>query len=226
MRIEVDFLDDVFRESFSRNCNQIHKLQSDLGYHSADSALIYPYRTDNWRILGGVRKKDGSFMLESTVQNADYGVQGYDEYNITDVDDSVIFIGCLHRCWGHQLTDNLKKLWFLYSYIGKDLIQSGAKIYYSILPDNPLSDSNWRLLQLAGFDKESFNTVEGILRCKTVYVPDDSFLSNNGSFERAYSWSFEQLNIYELIRKNAKSNIQCYDKIYFSRCKWEVGKRV
>lgn len=126
--------------------------------------------------------------------------------------------------YGHTITDNIKKLWFLntpefnelsknrnidlvFNYLGKDIPQYIFDI-----------------LLLLGIEKERIKRVLSIQRYNNVIVPDNSLILYNKT--RYYTDEYKKL--VDKIISNSKYDHSCYtnisDKIYLTRSKFNTGK--
>lgn len=96
-------------------------------------------------------------------------------------DDTVIYIGMLVNVWGHHLTDNIKRLWFLDSDEYKSKY-SGCKLVYvsaegqTSYKDMPLNMR--KLLSILGIDENNITPITDITRFKKIIVPDESFYND------------------------------------------------
>ena len=60
---------------------------------------------------GGVVDENGEFVSGTDWQDMQCPhLYAYGDKNLVCCDDTIIYIGCLSRCWGHVITDSCKKL--------------------------------------------------------------------------------------------------------------------
>ena len=115
-----------FKEAF-----QISKQFSDsLKCLRFENATVLPYRDDSQH-LGGILDCKGSFVgISSLYENRKVGPYEYNPDSEDIVNGTIIYIGMLIDVYGHAITDNLKKLWFLNTPEGKALTDAGAQLAY------------------------------------------------------------------------------------------------
>lgn len=195
-------------------------LSKELGCNCYDNAYVLPSR-DLWKegkCFGGVVTQSGEF-IESSAWHEGKRCDKYD-FNPKDAvcDDSiVIYMGFYNPCWGHAITDNLKKIWYLHSPQCKELLQNGAKFIYLTIDNNSQPQYVKRLFQLAGADVDSFELVTDITKYKKIYIPDNSFVADKG--QRYYSQIYVQTikTIKTSVKIQHLYSCELPSKIYFSR---------
>lgn len=92
------------------------------------------------------------------------------------VDETVVYVGSFIASWGHEITDNLKRLWFYFDKRFSDLkklkfVFTSARHIRNELP----SDNFWALLKSLGIPKTQFHLVETPTRFARVFLPEDCF---------------------------------------------------
>lgn len=114
------------------------------------NAYILPHKEtdDPYHIYAGVVTEKGDFLDESGFhENIGKG------YSFSDKDiktiDSCIYLGVLDNCWGHVITDAIKKVW----YVRKSTLTRRDIIYtYTTRFNKPLAIHTIEILSLAGVD--------------------------------------------------------------------------
>lgn len=199
----------------------VHRyIDKELSFQEFDNAYVLPSK-DMWKdgkCLGGVVTTDGQFVESSAWHEG----QRCDKYSfdptLATVDEHVaIYMGFFFSCWGHAITDNLKKLWFLNTDECKSLLSQGAKLIYITTDNKPQPSYVKRLFELAGTNLDSFELITDITRFRKIYVPDNSFIADNG--QRYYTKDY--VNTIDCIKNRVSKILQQNEvfprKIYFTR---------
>lgn len=194
-------------------------LEKDLSFQSFDNAYVLPSK-DLWKdgkCFGGVVSEKGEF-IESSAWHEGKRCDKYDfdENSAIERDDVAIYMGFYNPCWGHAITDNLKKLWFVETDICKKFIAEGAIFIYLTVSNQPMPEYINRLFELAGVELASFELVTELSRFKKIIIPDNSFIADNGQrlFTKEYKKTIETIKI------NCSETKEILpEKIYFTRTK-------
>ena len=126
--------------------------------------------------------------------------------------------------WGHCITDNLRRLWFLFSEEYKEKYAS-CKIVYLPMKGFSFSGSFAELLSVMGIPYERFRPVTRIPQFKTVIVPDECFFVGEG---RKRFFTKEYRELIDRVRAYAESHARptgC-EKLYFTYSHYKKGKQV
>lgn len=214
-------------DSITRKEAAVHrKLEKDLSYHVFDSAYVLPSK-DLWKdgkCFGGVVTNQGKFV-ESSAWHEGKRCDKY-AFEATDAvcrEETVIYMGFYNPCWGHAITDNLKKLWFLKTAECKQFIKDGAKLIYLTIDNQSMPSYIHRLFELAEVDLSSFELITDLSKFKRIIIPDNSFIADNGQryFTRQYVETISE------IKSNSKpEDIECPEKIYFTRTKLKNNRDI
>lgn len=105
----------------------------------------------DYRITAGVVTADGEY-LESSGFHECYGASyDFERIGVPEFGSATaIYLGVLHDCWGHVITDAIKKLWFLHTAEGKRLLAEGAKVVYTTLSNKPLAQYTINVIAIGG----------------------------------------------------------------------------
>jgi len=132
-----------------------------------------------------------------------------------------IFIGTLHPVYGHAITDNLKKLWFLQTAEGQQLLREGARVIYLRYRGLSLPAYVFELMALAGLNPSAFEAVEQPVRFRQLLIPDNAFVLSG---ERRHFTEAFQRTI-EAISKNVPADkASGLDHVYLSRTALGSGR--
>lgn len=191
-----------------------------LGCQCFDRAFVLPSK-DLWKegkCYGGVVTAEGAFVEASAWhEGRRCDKYDFDPAKAREEESVAIYMGFYFSCWGHAITDSLKKLWFLESETCRQLLQQGAKLIYLTTDNQPQPGYVRRLFSLAGADLDRFELVTALTRFSKVYVPDNAFIADQGQryFTRPYVETIERIkwNVSALLT-GAET---LPSKIYFTR---------
>ncbi|KGI22382.1 glycosyltransferase family 61 protein [Hoylesella timonensis] len=186
-----------------------------LAVQKIESGYILPYRKGKGE--GGVLTSSLEFVKNSTLhEEFTDGAYEFDKRNVVQVTEPVIFIGTLISVYGHAITDNLKKVWWLKSQEAMELLKSGIKIVYITFQGKPLESYAKELLQLADVNISSLVEIVSVTRFQSIYIPEDS-IKIIGNSERIFFPPFATLifRIKQSVEHQGGGDV--YEKIYLSR---------
>lgn len=197
-----------------------------LSYIDYENGYIIPSKSS---ICGGVLTKDGEYVTQSSLHtNSSFGYP-VDLNNVKYVDGTVIYLGVWFDVWGHWLTDNIRRLWFLKSDYYKNTFKKCKLVFIKVL-DYDISENVKQLLNLLDIDISEIEEITTITRFKHVILPDESFYTLDGSIRY---YTKEYINDIDRIKNNFKIRIlstdftcQTYDKIYFSYSKYRHTRQI
>ncbi|MGX8703303.1 MAG: glycosyltransferase 61 family protein [bacterium] len=197
--------------------------EKPLGLWQYQNARILPTRS-GLADEGGLVSKEGSFIDGTGLHRGLGGKYPFDENAVFCSRETVIFIGMLCPIWGHCITDNLRRLWFLFSEAYKEKYAS-CKIVYLPMKGFSFSGSFAELLSVMGIPYERFRPVTRITQFKTVIVPDECFFVGEG---RKRFFTKEYRELIGRVRAYAESHSRptgC-EKLYFTYSHYKKGKQV
>jgi len=205
---------------FSNMAGKEYFLDIPLDVKVYPQACVLPY-ISAWKKSSGVLTAGGDYIDNTRVHESMGGsIDGIDGNSVKAHTDA-IFIGSMHHIYGHCITDNIKKLWFLSTEKCKKLLEAGARIVYvSAWRETELPDFAIRILELAGVPVGQIERVSRPTVFRNVYVPDNSMQFIGG---RRY-WTKYFRSTIEVMKTNAKGQIETADKIYFTRTKLQSDK--
>ena len=197
------------------------EIKNSLGSISAENGIILPWKdTGDNMATGGVFHSDMQFIETSANEDAHLYEGAERETCISYRDEIVIYIGNFIPVWGHAITDNLKKLWFIKTVEGETLLESGAHLVYIMQFGKRMPQYMKELLAMADIDPNKI-VIEEITeptRFKKVIVPDNSIEIHNGL--RYYHQSYvEIVNIIANFVDTHYSRKMLIEKLYFTRTK-------
>lgn len=208
-----DYVDLRTREKLEGYGEGKFSLESRLTFSCYQHAVVLPYKKGGCE--GGVIDSDGAFVKNTTVhEDLQDGLYPIDDDEVGWIDKDVIFIGDFFSVYGHAITDNLKKIWFLKTKEAQEVLAKGGELIYITFHGQELAPFVLRLFELAGVDISKAHYITAPTRFRQVIVPDNSLVLNG---DRRY-FAEEFRHTIEVIKNNAgKEKYPTYDKVYFSR---------
>lgn len=156
----------------------IHLRNSKLKAGLYSNGYILPYNPLGTPCLGGVTLGDCRYVKDSTwTEWDDLKAYGFVKESAEYVDRTAIYIGVMMSIFGHTITDNLKKLWFLQSEEGKRLLEGDTDILYITYMAQTLPPQVFEILQYAGVDIKRLKLIDEPTKYRAVYVPENSMIS-------------------------------------------------
>lgn len=190
----------------------IARLQKDykwtniLKQTTLNEAYILPWNNNPKKIIGGgIVSFQGEFQQSSAWHEGCPSGYTFDSQEVQYRNECVVYIGCLYHIWGHAITDNFKKIWYLYN------IKQNLKLVYITVNNTPLPPYVYELFELAGIDLHKAEHITHITRFKEIINPDNSIININE--ERYFSNEFTQI-INKIGSKIPPRNV---GKVYFTR---------
>lgn len=155
-----------------------------LGFKTIHNGVIIPHLktdedNDNYWGTCGVVDPQGDFHKEITNMQ---GISSLTFNNVKKSSETVIYLGLFAPAWGHDLTINLKRFWFLNSDAFKSEFKDCPLVYtpwhkkgwgggYQTLDQKPNFP---RLLETLGINPDSLQPIEQPTQFENVIVPDPS----------------------------------------------------
>lgn len=190
----------------------IARLQKDykwtniLKQTTLNEAYILPWNNNPKKIIGGgIVSFQGEFQQSSAWHEGCPSGYTFDSQEVQYRNECVVYIGCLYHIWGHAITDNFKKIWYLYN------IKQNLKLVYITVNNTPLPPYVYELFELAGIDLHKAEHITHITRFKEIINPDNSIININE--ERYFSNEFIQI----INKINSKIPPRNVGKVYFTR---------
>jgi len=215
----LDFIDTPTLKKTKESILINRQSEKKLGITVVEKGIILPFKSQDisnnqLRIYGGGVITQ-SFEHISVVDIGDE-VYSYSKSDVKDEMVEVVYLGIFHPKWGHCITDNIKKIWYLFTTEFQILLASrNIEIVYTVFGDFKLEGSFKDLLTCLGVIPEKLKPVRDITRYQKVYIPDDSFIFENN--ERFYTKEFQEI----ICRIPTFNTSKIYDKVYFTRSKFD-----
>ena len=193
--------------------------RNTLGYESVENGVILPWKeTGDNLATGGVLQPDGQFVIASANEDTHLYKGAETEECAVERNETVIYIGNMIPVWGHSITDNLKKIWFLKTGEGMSLLKKGVRLVYIIQFGRKIPHYMKDLLAMADVPISLVEEINVPTRFKRIIIPDNAIAINDGLryYHRAYMETIEMIVQKVDSKYSVKEGI---GKIYFTRTK-------
>lgn len=216
------YIDDIIIESHEKTCSINHFSNRQMGKTTICNGYILPYKGPiNDKTSGGVIDSNGTY-IDSSGLHENNGC-GYDisKCDINTQHKTAIYLGTWFPIWGHCITDNLKKLWYLQSEECKKLLREGAELVYTIIMDDRFSlpANFYCLLEKLNINVSVIKQITGITQYDKIIIPDNSIyrVNENILYTKEFVSTIQQTRQSTTLPNN-------YNKVYFSRSRYKNGK--
>ena len=183
-----------------------------------DEAAIYPNSQDD------STQPCGLFVGNRYIKNTSwYGHDILDNKKNIDLDyinEEVIYIGQLHKCWGHFITDSLARLWYVINNKSDK-----TKIVYIAHGGFKMVGNYKRLFELLEISQERLIEIKKPTRFRKVILPDLSFRLVGEYSDQHRVFTCEYKDTIELLKKNCTSLKKFQNKIYFTSRSYKRSRR-
>lgn len=133
---------------------------------------------------GGVADDNHVFIPSSGWHEMLESGYEFDDKDVVSRDKDAVYLGCLYHVWGHAITDNFKKVWYLF-----DNTPKNKDLVYITVGNKPLPQYVFDLFELIGIDLKQAIHITQITRYNNVIVPENSLVNKNEI--REYNPQFE-----------------------------------
>lgn len=221
MNISVEYVSNDIASSLLFANLVDKKKDCHLKYTTYDLAKVIPVGLNNedFRIRGGVLDVDNQYVVESAFHECE--IVSRIVYPCLDINNdysniNAIYIGQQYACWGHAITDNLAKIWFLFTEEGKRLLSLGYKVVFTTIFNVDLPEYIKEIFDLLEIE---YLHIRHTSSFKKILIPQSSLL-----FDGNYRYFTEEFkNTINILKGkcNKNCNVALEDKIYFSRSQWK-----
>lgn len=218
--INIDYLynPDIARKSFEKN----YFLDKELGFRVIENGTILPHKSvvipGKWHFgLGGIVDSTGAYIADSSLHHGTGGAYTPPPQDIIHNSETVIYLGLFYRIWGHDLTDNIRRVWFLKSDFFKSEFKHCPIVYV------PYKDGYYtidrqpdfkRLLEILEVDVDNLQPITQPTQYDKIILPDNSFTSPHNpdtGFTAEYREAVDRVRDFALKNRTPTS----IKKLYF-----------
>ena len=191
---------DYYGEKLSEN----HFSEKNLGFQVIKDGIILPYKPLEDTVgLGGIVDADGKFVERSFIHMG-VGNSYAPEKKVKYCPKTVIYLGMLVHVWGHCLTDNLKRVWFLKSNFFKENFKNCQIVY--VKAGDGIIPSFAKLLEILEIKVDKLVEVDKPTKFKKIILPDESFFLDKGSVTN-----------YDCAIEGSRNNFNGNDSAFFTQ---------
>lgn len=220
----LDYLYDkaAAQKFFGKN----HFADKKLHFKIIERGTILPHKhlfvNGNWTWgFGGIVDRRGEFVKNSFVHEGT-GAAYTPTEDVQHSPATVIYLGLFYPVWGHCLTDNLRRLWFLKSNVFKSYFKNCPLVYLSwggVTVEH--QKSFCRMLEILEIDVKRLQPITHPVQFENIILPDESFMLSDGErfFTDEYRETIERVKNFAL-----KNQTPAPKKIYFFYGNVQIGE--
>ena len=220
---------DAAVDFFSKN----HFVDKKLHFRIIERGTLLPHKevfvNGRWTWgFGGIVDSKGKFIKSSSVYSGLGGAYTPTE-EIQRSPATVIYLGLFFHVWGHVITDNIRRLWFLKSEIFNRDFKNCMLVYLpwrgALSLDHPQQRGFRRLLEILEIDVNRLVPIYHPVQFENIIMPDESFFAtkrdmNEKNFTAEYCETIDQIRHFALKNQTPTSS----KKIYFFYGAKQIGE--
>ena len=218
-----------------------HFSTKNLNFQVIENGTVLPLTFVNGKVnFGGIVDVEGNFVERSFI-HIGAGETYIPDEEILNSSETAIYLGMMTNIWGHCLTDNIKRLWFLESETFKEIFKNCPLIYINTY--TKFIPNLQRLFEILKVDTGNWREIKKPTKFKKIILPDESFFLDKGSvtnFDCAIEGSQnnfkgndssyftkEYISTVDKVRNFAQKNFTrlSQKKFYFFHGKNQVGEK-
>ncbi len=222
----------------------IHLEEKELTWVELENITVLPFKIMNngadtslsTSIGGGLIDSIGTY-IDGTGLHRGLGCSyDFDEANVIERDDVIVFLGLWPQIWGHVITDNIRRLWVLYN---ETFMEKYRKCKFVYIPymNQKLGNNNSDFLEILGVDLDRLESSDEGTRFKKVVLPDECFWRRSDGprgFLKDYGtrlYTKEYIELIDKVRNYGENHFKKddFEKIYCTHRKYssyrEMGER-
>lgn len=223
--VNIDYLynPDAVKQAFDKN----YFLDKKLGFQVIEHGTILPSKSGgkSWFGLGGIVDSKGEYIRSSSTNDAFGGAYTPPPESIQHISETVIYLGLFFPVWGHDLTDNIRRLWFLNSDAFKNDFKNCPLVYVAWKGTNiELRPDFKRLLEILEVDFSNIKEITQPTQFERIILPDECFGS---PFNKMVGFTNEYRELIDRVRnfglKHSMST-SCKKLYFFHGKKGQLGE--
>ena len=182
-------------------------------------------RIRNYYGVGGIADSQGKFVTSSFISNSSAGgVYTPSSESIQHSSETVIYLTMFYPVWGHVITDNIRRLWFLNNDVFRNEFKNCPIVYipwYSGTRtfDDPKMFNARRLLEILGVDVDKVQPITQPTRFDKIILFDDAYVFNS-YFTNEYREMIDRVRSFALKNRKPTSS----KKIYYFYGRNQIGE--
>ena len=219
--VNIDYLynPDAVKPIFAKD----YFIDNKLGFSVIENGIILPHKDiivdGKWTWgKGGIVDANGEYIKSSHVRESFGGGYTPSPKDIKRSSETVIYLGLFYPVWGHAITDNIRRLWFLNSDIFNSEFKNCSLVYVPWQTSPLDKQQNFkRLLEILEVNFDKLRPIEQPTQFEKIILPDGSFSS---CFTEEYRETIERVRNFALKNRTMTSN----KKIYYFYGKHQFGE--
>lgn len=208
-------------------CDKNHFVDKKLHFKIIERGTILPHKhiyvNGKWTWgFGGIVDNRNEF-IENSFVNANVGAAYSPTEPVQYSSATVVYLGLFYPVWGHVITDNIRRLWFLKNDVFKSYFKDCPLVYVPFggvcFPEH---HQNFRRLQeILELEPERFQPILHPVQFENIILPDESFFGEKDMlFTNEYRAMIEDVKIFALKNRTPTSS----NKIYFYYGTGQIGE--
>ena len=166
------------KDYYGEQLFQNHFSDKKLRFKILENATILPHKSVAGTAgFGGIVDANGNYVEESFVHQGITDIYTPTE-EIAYSDESVIYFGMLVHIWGHCLTDNLKRVWFLKSEVYKKYFSRLPIVYVPMWKS--IIEPFAKILEILEINQDNLHPITRPVKFRQIILPDSSNLESRG----------------------------------------------
>lgn len=205
-----------------------HFVDRKLHFQIIEHGTILPHKhlyiNGNWIYgFGGIVDRRGEFIKSSFVRYGDGDAYTPTE-DIKHSNATVIYLGLFYLVWGHAITDNVRRLWFLKSEVFNRYFKNCRLVYLPWGGGYGLErQQNFRrLLEILEVDVNRLQPITQPTQFENIILPDESFFpaDKQRKFTAEYRETIERVKDFAMKNQTPTSA----KKIYYFYGRKQIGE--
>lgn len=225
--LNLDYLYNPNSNAAKRARTKNFLVDKKLGFSVIENGTILPQKTTPLGglkgALGGIVNSKGKYIGKSFVKDSFKVSRAYvpSSESIQHRAETVIYIGMFYPVWGHVLTDNISRLWFLESDYFKNQFKDCPLVYipWSTKPLEAQKSAS-RLLEILGFKINNFQPITQPTQFEKIILPDRSFSHGGRGFTKEYVEMIDRARDFALKNRTPTSA----KKVYYFHGRRQFGE--
>lgn len=228
----IDFLynKEAAKKYFGDYSGRNHFEKKKLNFRVIEQGTILSHvlSDSSWWGLGGIIDNQGNFVNGSSTIGGQGGIYNMSA-EVRKNSETVVFLGLFAPAWGHDITVNLQKLWFLDSEVFKTSFKNCRIVfmpwkhavgegYHYIYQKKSFQ----RVLEILGIDPDSLYPIIRPTQFERIILPDNSFYTKDSRifFTQEYRDTIEQLRNFAQKNKTPTPS----KKVYYFYGRHQIGE--
>lgn len=201
-----------------------------LGFQVIENGTILPCKfekvVDRWswkNYWGGIMDSEGKSIAGTHVSRGLETIYTPPPQElIIHNSETVIYLGYFFPVWGHVITDNIRRVWFLKSELFKKEFKNCSLVYIPWYNSPLESQPNFRrLLEILEIDVDKLQPINQPTQFEKIILADESFFSDRyRRFTAEYRETIDHIRHFALKKQTPTSS----KKIYYFYGRHQVGE--